>query len=60
MFVDNLNMPAPEEYGAQPPPRVVAALPRVRGFYDTKKIVWKVLIISLKLNHCWERDVAPW
>ena len=51
MFVDNLNMPAP---------RVVAALPRVRGFYDTKKIVWKVLIISLKLNHCWERDVAPW
>ncbi|XP_042301519.1 LOW QUALITY PROTEIN: dynein axonemal heavy chain 14 [Sceloporus undulatus] len=41
LFIDDLNMPIPEEYGSQPPLELIRQFLDLGGFYDTRHLEWK-------------------
>ena len=44
IFVDDLNMPEVETYGAQPPIELVRQLADSRGWYDLKEKSWRTIV----------------
>lgn len=49
IFVDDINMPNVETYGAQPPIELLRQLLDYNGFYDRDKLFWKELTDVLLL-----------
>ncbi|KAG1670781.1 hypothetical protein FOA52_014009, partial [Chlamydomonas sp. UWO 241] len=51
-FVDDVNMPARETYGAQPPVELLRQFQDQRGFYDRKKLWWKDIEDTVLVAAC--------
>ena len=41
LFIDDLNMPTMEQFGAQPPIELLRQMLGMGGFYDRKGLFWK-------------------
>ncbi|XP_057306686.1 dynein axonemal heavy chain 6-like [Hydractinia symbiolongicarpus] len=51
-FVDDLNIPLPDHYGAQPPLEVLREYLDHGGFYDMKHLHWKRIVNVTVLASC--------
>ncbi len=49
IFVDDVNMPSVEEYGAQPPIELLRQLVDLRGVFDRSKFFWKDITDTVML-----------
>ena len=47
IFVDDINMPITEEYGAQPPVELLRQFLDFQGFYDREKLFWKDIVDTM-------------
>lgn len=52
IFVDDINMPALEFYGAQPCIELLRQLTDLGGFYDRHKLFWKQVVDTTLLPAC--------
>eukprot|EP00930_Biecheleria_cincta_P008309 TRINITY_DN10972_c0_g3_i1.p1 TRINITY_DN10972_c0_g3~~TRINITY_DN10972_c0_g3_i1.p1 ORF type:complete len:4176 (-),score=874.55 TRINITY_DN10972_c0_g3_i1:69-11708(-) len=51
-FIDDVNMPMLEYYGAQPPIELLRQVVDYGGFYDQKKLFWKNVADTLFITAC--------
>ncbi|XP_016076637.1 PREDICTED: dynein heavy chain 14, axonemal [Miniopterus natalensis] len=63
MFIDDLNMPEADMYGAQPPLELIRQLLDLGGIYDTEKISWKNIqdlsLVAACVPSIGRRDISP-
>jgi dynein heavy chain, axonemal len=52
IFVDDLNMPSVEVYGAQPPIELLRSFIDFKGFYDRQKLFWKKITNYMMISAC--------
>jgi dynein heavy chain len=52
MFVDDINMPALETYGASPPIELLRQILDHRGCYDRFKLFWKSMVDVVEMCAC--------
>ncbi|XP_051041734.1 dynein axonemal heavy chain 14 [Phodopus roborovskii] len=63
VFVDDLNMPVPDNSGAQPPLELIRQLLEMGGIYDTERNTWKTIqdlsIIAACAPSASGNDISP-
>lgn len=52
IFIDDVNMPAIEVYGAQPPIELLRSFLDFKGFYDRQKLFWKEISNYMMICSC--------
>eukprot|EP00767_Chilomastix_cuspidata_P003405 gnl/Chilomastix_cuspidata/3528.p1 GENE.gnl/Chilomastix_cuspidata/3528~~gnl/Chilomastix_cuspidata/3528.p1 ORF type:complete len:4397 (+),score=382.77 gnl/Chilomastix_cuspidata/3528:1904-13192(+) len=52
IFVDNFNLPSPDEYGSQPPIELIRQLIDMKGLYDRNELFFKDFINTVVIGAC--------